>query len=87
MIIELILELLCDIISYIVNIVEEQHIRQTIYECCIAVIRVYVKHNANRISKMMDNDDDYAQDILLLLNIFKYLLLQSIMEGKLAITP
>lgn len=86
MIIELILELLCDIISYIVNIVEEQMIRQTIYECCISVIRIYVKHNANRISKMVENDDDYVQDILLLLNIFKYLLLQSIIEGKLAIT-
>lgn len=63
-IVELILELMCEIVSNIANASPEKVIRTAILECCFSVIRVYVKNNSNRVS--LDTDTDPVDLILVL---------------------
>jgi hypothetical protein len=76
--VELILELLCEIIVGVVNVLSEKDIVYSIYEVCMTVIKVYVKNNANRVA--IDSDDECPQDLILLLKLMSYLLSKTFIE-------
>ncbi|XP_062563749.1 exportin-4-like [Armigeres subalbatus] len=72
-IVELILELVCEIVSNIANVSTEKVIRTAILECCFSVIRIYVKNNSNRVSLVTTNEDSDPVDLILVLKLINHL--------------
>jgi hypothetical protein len=56
-IVELILELVCEIVSNIGNASNDKQIRMAVYEYCMGVIRVYIANNTKRVA-VVDNTND-----------------------------
>lgn len=64
-----ILQLLCQVVQNVTYLQPHK-----VYEICMACIRVYVKHNASRITSEITAEDDSLEDLMLLLNLINSLL-------------
>ncbi|XP_055531872.1 exportin-4-like [Wyeomyia smithii] len=73
LIVELILELVCEVVATIGNVTSEQAIRTAVHECCFSVIRIYVKNNSNRVSLGAANTDSDPLDLILILKMINHL--------------
>ncbi|XP_055593707.1 exportin-4-like [Uranotaenia lowii] len=76
-IVDLILELVCEIVSSIGNASSDKMIRTAVHECCFAVIRIYVKNNSNRVSLDATDTDNVPQDLILVLKLLSHLTTKS----------
>lgn len=77
-IVEMVLELLCKVVQATFFLYPDD--TQKIYEVCMGVLQVYVKHNTNRFSIDVTNEEDNLQDLLLLLKLMNYLLSKNFFE-------
>ncbi|XP_059607910.1 exportin-4-like [Phlebotomus argentipes] len=77
-VVEIVLELLCKVVQATFFLNPED--TQKIYEVCMGVLQVYVKHNSNRFSLDVTSDEDNLQDLLLLLKLMNYLLSKNFFE-------
>lgn len=73
MMVELILELVCEIVYNIGNGSTEKAIRVAIHECCFSVVRIFVKNNSNKVLAKTMNDESDPQDLILILKLMYYL--------------
>ncbi|XP_058826827.1 exportin-4-like [Topomyia yanbarensis] len=85
-IVELILELVCEIVSVIGNVTSEQVIRTAVHDCCFSVIRIYVKNNSNRVSLGAANTDSDPVDLILILKLLNYLTSKPLFTDDLLLT-
>ncbi|KAL1394790.1 hypothetical protein pipiens_011705 [Culex pipiens pipiens] len=83
-IVELILELVCEIVANIGNASSEKAIRTAVHECCFSVIRVYVKNNSNRVSLDTAKNDSDPLDLILILKLLNYLTSKSLFADDFA---
>ncbi|EDS27103.1 exportin [Culex quinquefasciatus] len=83
-IVELILELVCEIVANIGNASSEKVIRTAVHECCFSVIRVYVKNNSNRVSLDTAKNDSDPLDLILILKLLNYLTSKSLFADDFA---
>uniref|UniRef100_A0A7G3ART2 Exportin-4 n=1 Tax=Lutzomyia longipalpis TaxID=7200 RepID=A0A7G3ART2_LUTLO len=71
-IVEIVLEVLCKVVESTFFLNSED--TQKVHEVCLGVLQVYVKHNTNRFSLDVTNDDDNLRDLQLLLKLMNYIL-------------
>ncbi|XP_055625763.1 exportin-4-like isoform X3 [Toxorhynchites rutilus septentrionalis] len=83
-IVELILELVCEIVYNIGNASTEKAIRTAVYECCFSVIRIFVKNNSDRVSLEKANTESDPQDLILILKLMNHLTSKSLFGEDLA---
>ncbi|GAB0097174.1 LOW QUALITY PROTEIN: exportin-4 [Sergentomyia squamirostris] len=76
--VEIVLELLCKVVSGTFFLDPEK--TQKVFEICLGVLRVYIKHNTNRFSLAVTNEDDNLQDLLLILKLMNVLLSKNFFE-------
>uniref|UniRef100_A0A336M8C7 Exportin-4 n=1 Tax=Culicoides sonorensis TaxID=179676 RepID=A0A336M8C7_CULSO len=81
-IVELVLKLLCETVLNIDYASDEANssLKTGIYQCCLAIIRVWVSANANKISTEIKTYDDCPEDILLILKLLTCLLSKTLID-------